>query len=156
MHVGPRWLGGAVLLALCSGLVWQGTTEGVSAQGRVVTIHDNDAPSPQVGFDPRQAQWRYNPDHVEVRRGESVTFRSQPNNAHDHTVTQYVRTSPPFPDPVQLQAGLPVGFDSSPTRETLIPPGGSWTLQTAGLNPGLYAYLCKLHPWMQGVITVTP
>jgi plastocyanin len=33
-------------------------------------------------------------------------------------------------------------------------PGDAFTLDTASLSPGNYPYLCKLHPWMQGVLTV--
>ena len=47
-------------------------------------------------------------------------------------------------------------FDSSPSRETLVTPGNSWTLDTATLDPGNYAYFCRIHPWMVGEVTVLP
>jgi hypothetical protein len=30
----------------------------------------------------------------------------------------------------------------------------AWTLDTAGLEPGLYAYFCRIHPWMRGSLEV--
>jgi plastocyanin len=151
MRFRVQWLGVLALVALGSGLLWQVTsTAEVSAQGRVVTIHDNDAPSPAPPlnlFDPRQAQWRFNPDHVQVRQGESIVFRSQNGNDHPHTVTDLLRTSSPQVIPVSFTAGT--RFDSG-----LIQPGGSWPLPT-GLAAGHYPYVCRLHPWMTGVITVT-
>ena len=39
-----------------------------------MVIKDNDALSPQVGFDPRQGRWQFNPTNIEVTRGEPVVF----------------------------------------------------------------------------------
>jgi plastocyanin len=138
-----------VALAVAAG--WSAahaTVEGsVTAQGRHVTIQDNRALDPRQGFDPAQGHWQYNPNNVEVARGEPVVFNSPRGNDHPHTVTNLQRTSPPTTLPVSFTAGNI--FDSG-----IIEPGGSWTLQTASLAPGNYAYLCRLHPWMNGEVTV--
>jgi plastocyanin len=47
-----------------------------------------------------------------------------------------------------LADGNACGFDSGVVR-----PNGSFTLP--GLAPGHYPYLCRIHPIMHGVITVT-
>jgi plastocyanin len=110
------------------------------------------AQPPQNLFDPAQGRWRFDPGNVEVRQGEQIVFQSPPGNHHGHTVTSLVRVGGPFPDPVQLRGGTL--FDSSPTNDTVIQPGGSFPLDTSRLNPGNYAYICKLHPWMSGEFTV--
>jgi hypothetical protein len=47
-------------------------------------------------------------------------------------------------------------FDSSPTREEVLMPGSSWSLDTSSLEAAQYLYYCWLHPWMVGSITVSP
>ena len=99
------------LLAPATLLAWQGSTSGVAAQGppaapcvifpgaaqapggqaqaeavrtrviQVVTIRDNNAPSPRYAFDRRQSRWDYDPEQLVVRRGELVEFRN-PGNGH--------------------------------------------------------------------------
>ena len=31
-----------------------------------------------------------------------------------------------------------------------------WDLDTSGLEPGIYSYYCRIHPWMRGWVEVTP
>jgi len=139
------WLG--PLVALTAVVLMQATGGQAAADGRQVIIKDNDAPSPQQGFDPEQGDWRFIQTNVEVARGERVVFRSLPGNDHPHTATNLARTSPPTTLPVSFVAGTI--FDSG-----LIQPGASWTLDTSGLAPGHYPYVCRLHPWMTGEVTV--
>lgn len=127
--------------------LWLSTGGEVAAAERHVVIKDNDALSPQVGFDPQQGRWQFNPTNIEVRRGDPVVFDSPPSNSDPHTVTSLVRVGSPFAVPVQFRGGTL--FDSG-----LIQPGESFTLDTGTLAPGNYAYVCKLHPWMNGEITV--
>ena len=84
---------------------------------------------------------------VEVKRGDRILFRSPSKNHFPHTVTDLERTSNPTSLPVEFEAGNE--FDSG-----LIDPGESWTLDTGSLDVGHYPYLCRLHPWMVGAITV--
>jgi plastocyanin len=145
-----RWLGLVplvALVALVAVLLSQATGGEVAAQGRRVTIQDNKAPSPAQGFDPAQGRWQFNPTNVEVTRGERIEFQSPPGNDHPHTVTNLARTSSPTALPVSFVAGNL--FDSG-----LIQPGGSWTLDTSALAVGHYPYVCRLHPWMTGEVTV--
>ena len=147
MRVHFRWLGLVPVLVLAAAALWQATSGGVSAQGRHVTIQDNNAPSPQQGFDPAQGRWQFNPTNILVTRGEPVVFNSPPSNIHPHTVTDLLRTSPPTTLPVSFTAGT--RFDSG-----LIQPGNPFSLDTGPLPAGNYPYVCRLHPWMTGEITV--
>ena len=58
--------------------------------------------------------------------------------ATDHTITHLGC----------MEDGNACAFDSGIVR-----PSGSFTLQ--GLAPGHYPYLCRIHPIMHGVVTVT-
>src|SRR4051794_34666427 len=130
------------LVAAAVALLWLSTGGEVAAAGRHVVIKDNEALSPQVGFDPWQGRWQFNPTNIEVTRGEPVVFDSPPSNIDPHTVTSLVRAGSPFPPPpapplpplplppVQFRGGTV--FDSSPTAAQLIQPGTSWTLETGG------------------------
>jgi hypothetical protein len=195
MHVQFRWTSVVPLVVLATLLAWQasiplvdaqvppaapclvfpGAADGPGARAQadatrtrviqVVTIQDNDAPSPQAAFDRRQSRWDYDPEHLVVRRGELVEFRNSRNNHHDHTVTSYVRPGGP------AAPTLAVGtlFDSSPPptvgpQGTLIPVGGSCILDTGAIPLPTNAqgvpqsqnigYFCRLHPWMNAEITV--
>ncbi len=166
MRFSARWLRLVPLVVLVAVLLGgQATSAGVSAQGRdddrregrddrnTVVIHDNNAPSPQVSFDPAQGRWGVSPEHLRVTRGEHIVFRNPAGNFHPHTVTSLVRVDGPFPDPVQFQGGTL--FDSSPTPATVIQPGQSYNPpEIPALPPGNYAYICKLHPWMNAEFTV--
>src|SRR3954467_3135789 len=135
-----RWLAVVPIIAVTALLLWQATSTDAVADGRHVTIRDNDALSPRLGFDPRQGRWQFNPTNIEVTRGEPVVFDSPPSNTDGHTVTSLTRSSSPFALPVQFLGGP--RFDSSPTAAQLIQPGTSWTLDTSSLPPGNYAFVC--------------
>jgi plastocyanin len=118
-----------------------------AADGRHVTIQDNNAPSPKDGFDPKQGRWQFNPNNIEVERGEPVVFKNPSGNDHPHTVTNLRRTSPATTVPATFVGGDI--FDSGN-----INPGQSFTLDTGTLAVGHYPYVCRLHPFMNGEITV--
>jgi len=147
MRFRMHWLGLVVVVGVAAVLLSLATSGEVAADGRHVVIKDNDAPSPLQGFDPRQGRWQFNPTNIEVARGEPVVFQSPPSNDHPHTVTNLARTSAPTTVPVSFLAGNL--FDSG-----LLQPGDIYTLNTGTLAPGNYAFLCRLHPWMNGEITV--
>lgn len=114
-----------------------------------VTIIDNDgtfAPG-----DPGTGMWGFAPAHLTVTRGESIVFDNPQGNFRPHTVTS-ITWSGQAPTRTLESGRL---FDSSPTRETLVMPGQSFTLDTSSLDPGHYLYYCTLHPWMVGTFTVT-
>ncbi|HEY7061058.1 MAG TPA: plastocyanin/azurin family copper-binding protein [Chloroflexota bacterium] len=114
-----------------------------------VVIYDGDTPPPPT-FDPAQGLWSYAPNHVEVKRGDPIVFESPDTNRFPHTVTSITRGEAPN----TLATGA--RFDSSPDPSMRILPGESWTLDTASLDPGHYAYYCRVHLWMLGSFTVTP
>jgi plastocyanin len=115
-----------------------------------VTIIDNNG-----GFTPGEAgtgMWGFAPNHITVSKGQSIVFDNPAGNFRPHTVTSISVAT------VDGQRRLESGakFDSSPTADTRITPGSSWTLETTDLDPGHYSYYCALHPWMVGSITVMP
>jgi plastocyanin len=134
-------------LALILGLTWFAPAPAIAANTSVI-IFDSDTPTPPV-FDAAQGWWSYAPYHVQVARGEPITFYSPSTNRQPHTVTSITRGD--------TAGALAPGalFDSSPDPSTRINPGESWTLDTSGLDPGHYAYYCRLHLWMLGSFTVT-
>ena len=44
---------------------------------------------------PSKAVWQFNPNNIEVKRGEPVVFNNPRGNDHPHTVTNLRRTTPP-------------------------------------------------------------
>jgi plastocyanin len=147
MRVRMQWLWLVPLVAVTAVSLWLTSGGEASAQGARVTIKDTDALSPQQGFDPDQGRWRFEAPVKLVKQGDEVVFQSPANNHFPHTVTNLARTSSPITVPVSFSAGGV--FDSG-----LIQPGQSYTLDTSKLSPGNYPYLCRLHPWMVGEITV--
>jgi plastocyanin len=128
----------------------------VDAADRHVTIQDNKAPSPKVAFDPQQGRWQYNPNSVEVKRGERVVFNNPPGRHHPHTLTSLQRQGGPNPPPPKAPGDPPTqAFAVGAAFESgLIEPGSSFAVETGRLAQGHYLYFCRLHPWMSGELTV--
>lgn len=142
----------APVLAAVAALGWHATGAAAQANDDVtprVTIFDNAASG--MVFSELQAYWGFGPDQIDVEQGDEVEFRNPAGNSHPHTVTNIERVGAPFPT-LTVVAGN--RFDSSPTPATLINPGQTFVLDTSKLEPGNYAYFCKLHTWMLGVLTV--
>ncbi len=138
-------------IALSLGLSWAAPVPTTEATTPTVTIYDNDAPSPQR-FDPDQGWWGFAPQHIQVKRGDAVLFVNPPTNHYPHTVTSIQREGNSAYG-TQLIAGA--RFDSTPNADARIQPGESWTLDTSALDPGHYAYYCRLHLWMLASLTVS-
>ena len=136
---------------LSLGVAWQAVAPTTGAATPTVTMYDNDARPPNQGFDPAAGWWGFAPHHLEVKQGEGVLFSNPSSNRFPHTVTSIVREGSPYGN--ALTAGA--RFDSSPAPETLVQPGQSWTLDTASMDPGHYAYYCRLHLWMLGSVTIS-
>jgi plastocyanin len=118
-------------------------------QPRVAIVDNNGGFAPG---DPGTGMWGFMPSHVTVSKGQTIVFDNPAGNFRPHSVTSVTVNGPTF-DKV-LEAGAK--FDSSPTREQLLQPGSSFTLDTTMLDAGHYAYYCVIHPWMVASITVTP
>lgn len=147
-----RPLGIVAGLVLTLGVVWAADASQATAYAPTVTIVDNDAIAPNQGVDVGQGYWGYGPQLVHVQKGEQVLFVNPATNRRPHTVTSISLGGMPFEN--TLTAGAK--FDSSPTREELVTPGNTWTLDTSALDAGNYAYYCRIHPWMVGQISVLP
>ena len=146
-----RWFGLASATALVGGALWVTSVSGAAAYTPTVTMLDNDARPPSQGFEPGQGLWGYGPEHVTVKKGEAVMFVNPETNRYPHTVTSISLTSD------GAFAGMLASgarFDSSPARESLVQKGTSWSLDTSTLDPGNYAYYCRIHPWMVAKLTV--
>ena len=148
----PRLLGVAPLLVFAAivGLCWQSTVSSAGAYTPTVTMFDNDAPPPSMGFDPGQTWWGFAPAQVLVMKGDMVVFNNPASNRLPHTVTNIERTGRAF----ENQLAAATKFDSSPSADALVMPGNSWTLDTSTLDPGNYAYYCRIHPWMVATLSV--
>ena len=139
-------------LAFAVGLAWAASAGAAAASSPMVTMLDNDAPTPNQGIDVGQAYWGFGPDVLHVKKGEQVTFVNPTTNKRPHSATSISLGGMPFEN--TLTAGAK--FDSSPTRETLVTPGNSWVLDTSTVDAGNYAYYCRIHPWMVGQLTIMP
>ncbi len=119
-----------------------------------VLLVDNTAGGDSRAGLAERSQWGFAPRSLVVAQGDIIEFVNPSNNARPHTITTYTQPSGPAGN---LTAGAV--FDSSPPPNTfgaLIRQGDSFVLDTSEMEPGHYAYYCRLHPWMQGIITVTP
>jgi plastocyanin len=137
----------ATVVGVAAVLLSLSTSGEVAAADRRVTVQDNNAPSPKVAFDPDQGRWQFNPNNIEVEQGDRVVFEIPPGMKHGHTVTDISRTTGPTTVPGTFAAGG--RFHSG-----IFDPGGSFTLDTGNLDAGHYPYVCLLHPWMTGEVTV--
>lgn len=114
-------------------------------QGALITIPKG-AANPQVDLTLQNVGNWYVPKKATVSVGETVTWKNQ--DTEGHTVTsglgagiQSVQTN---------EQGKPDGiFDSG-----LFQPGDSWS--RTFYNPGTYNYFCTIHPWMEGIVVVSP
>jgi plastocyanin len=76
----------------------------------------------------------YNPTAVEVNLGTTVTWTNDDFVAHTVTIDQYSSSYESF-DSGFIQAGSPWSYTFEKTGE--------------------FGYLCTLHPWMKGTVSVT-
>src|SRR6266542_1696406 len=102
-----------------------------------------------------------------VKRGETVVWAwADPFELHTVTFTSggappaLIEPRPQPSGPPQLVIPASVALPSGDTytgtgiaNSGLQPYGGTWALKFDA-PPGAYAYLCLLHPWMNGTITV--
>lgn len=151
MHTLRPWAIVAVLV-LAIGIVSVANATVATAYQPTVTMVDNDSQTPNQAIEMGQAYWGYGPNILHVKKGESVLFVNPATNKRPHSVTSISLGGMPFEN--NLAAGA--RFDSSPTREQLVTPGNSWTLDTNGIDAGNYAYYCRIHPWMVAQLTVLP
>jgi plastocyanin len=155
-----------LLIAVVVGSLLSGglsTTMGTAfAQSAQVVIVDNDGPGPSDGIDPRTGEWGYAPYHLAVTSGEQVTFTNPAGNFRPHNVVSFSRGGTSQEPIWEVGAKFSSGTASAellrPEGATL--PGSSeparntWSLDTSTLAPGHYTYICTLHPWMTGTITI--
>ena len=75
------------------------------------------------------------PETAEAPTGAQVTLTFQNVSLAPHNLT--------FSDPIES------------ATQTIVAPGASETLEFPAPEPGDYAFVCTLHPGMDGVLTVT-
>jgi plastocyanin len=156
MRYRMRWPGLVTLVGAAAVLLSLSTGGEAAAADRHVTIEDNKAPSPKDAFDPQQGRWQFNPNNVEVKRGERIVFNNPPGRNHPHTVTSLQRQGGPNPPPPKVPGDPPTQTFAIGTafESGLIEPGNSFAVETGSLAQGHYLYFCRLHPWMSGELTV--
>lgn len=135
---------------LAGGLAFQGSPA-VRAQAatRHVTIIDNGG-----SFAPGDAatgEWGYAPQHLSVKKGETIRFSNPASNTRPHTVTSITWGGTNFERTLESGAR----FNSSPDAASLLMPGSEFTLDTSDMDAGQYSFYCTLHPWMLGSFTVS-
>lgn len=75
------------------------------------------------------------PEAAEAPTGAQVALTFQNLSQAPHNLT--------FSDPIEA------------ATQTIVAPGASETLEFAAPAPGDYAFVCTLHPGMDGVLTIT-
>jgi plastocyanin len=99
--------------------------------------------------------WRFHPDDLTVRAGQSVTAKNQGGEFHTFTeVDQFGPGCVSFlnenPDP---DAPLPEVCEGNQVFiDTGVAQGDS--LSVSDLEPGTHRFQCFIHPWMRTVVTV--
>lgn len=152
MRLGFRVLAPVLVGVAAFGLTLAAAGSEAFASSPRVTIVDNDGPVPRDGLDARTGQWGFAPYNIVVTQGEGVTFVNPDGNFRPHNVVSIFRSGSSA-EPV-LESGNK--FTSGLAMDTWLRPANSWTLDTAGVDPGYYSYYCSLHPWMVGTITILP
>lgn len=115
-----------------------------------------------IGIDPRTGEWGYAPYHLTVTRGDQVSFTNPAGNFRPHDVVSFSRGGTSDEPTWEVGAKFSSGTASTqllrPEGATLPqssePAPSTWVLDTSTLNPDHYTYICTLHPWMTGTITV--
>jgi plastocyanin len=149
MRVISRWyralLMAAVVVASALALQMRAGMPAAGAYQPHVTIYDNDAKL-QPGQVPFTALWGFAPHQLVVTRGEKIVFENPTSNVLPHSVTSITWSG----DGEERVLRSGARFNSSPTVETLLRPGDTFTLDTTDLAPGHYLFYCWPHPWMMG------
>jgi hypothetical protein len=91
-----------------------------------------------------------------------VTFTNPAGNFGPHNVVSFSRggtfREPTWDVGAKFSSGTASAEFLRPEGATLpgssAPALSSWTLDTSSLSPDHYTYICTLHPWMMGTITV--
>jgi plastocyanin len=124
----------------------------LSAADHSVTIFDTPAP-PYRPINDETGTWGFAPSHIDAVVGEKITFVNPATNTQPHTVTSLAFTQVNG-NSTDVKAGTM--FDSSPNgRDSRLPVGQSFVLDTSTLPAGQYVYYCSAHPWMVGTFTLT-
>jgi plastocyanin len=92
--------------------------------------------------------WRFGPDHLALRSGQTITAIN--TGGEFHTFTEVAAFGTGFVP--ELNAALPPG---TPPAEPVGDIGGMAagdTLEIDGLSPGTHRFECLIHPWMRTVV----
>jgi plastocyanin len=127
--------------------------------GRRVTIGEF---MDRLGKDREVGGWRFAPDKVRIRQGQSVLVRMG-RGGELHTFTEVPALQPGCVDIInQVMFGSPevnplcadpgALFASAITPATQFPPNR--TVELSGLSRGRHFYECLIHPWMVATVTV--
>ena len=93
--------------------------------------------------------WRFGPDHLSLKSGQSLTAINTGGEFHTFTeVSSFGTGLVPF-----LDAALPPGTPPAvPVGDLGAMPAGS-TLELGTRAPGTYLFECLIHPWMRATVT---
>jgi plastocyanin len=123
----------------------------------------------RLAKDRAHGAWRFAPDKVKIRAGETVTARMG-RGGEFHTFTEVPQFGPgcvpdlnalvfPHLDPSPAAicggvdgSGIPIVVATAVTPPGQLPPGHTVTFD--GLARGKHRFECLIHPWMQTTVTV--
>ncbi len=95
--------------------------------------------------------WRFHPDDLTIRAGQSVKAVNQGGEAH--SFTEVARFGPGCVPPLNQPGEVPPPIcDTVAFPGSIVLPGSS--ISTAGLSRGTHDFQCLIHPWMRTVVTV--
>ncbi|HJR37588.1 MAG TPA: hypothetical protein VJ819_04320 [Nocardioidaceae bacterium] len=105
--------------------------------------------------DGEHGKWRFHPDETHIDHDEALHARNQ--GGEFHTFTMVDEFGPGCVPEINELLGL--GDEPVPAICTtpgffaeLIPPGV--TVEVGDLAPGVYRFLCLIHPWMTSTVEV--
>jgi plastocyanin len=92
--------------------------------------------------------WRFGPDHVGLKSGQTITAIN--TGGETHTFTEVAAFGTGFVPP--LNAALPPGTPAAQPLGSLNVMEAGDSLPLDALPPGTHLYECLIHPWMRTVV----
>ena len=93
--------------------------------------------------------WRFGPDHLKLKSGQSLTAIN--TGGEVHTFTEVAAFGAGFVD--FLNAALPPGTPPAVPAGDLGLMAAGDTLELGTRPPGTYLFECLIHPWMRTTVT---
>jgi|SRR4051794_20121552 plastocyanin len=96
--------------------------------------------------------WRFHPEDLTIRVGQSVKAVNQ--GGEGHTFTEYPGFGNGCVPPLNTPPGAPPAPICSDPDVVVNPLAPGESVVVSGLTRGTHDFQCLIHPWMQTVVTV--